>query len=146
MDVKRIRKLIALAVFLSWAGTNTYAQFAEELSFVIRSNPISRQTNDNPDSLNLKETSEAKLFCFGLIKFYKHFISSQDIQVCNFTPSCSQFSLQAIQKYGIFRGILMTSDRLQRCSGFDRRHYPIDKSTGKGIDPVDNYSISSWHK
>lgn len=146
MDVKWLGKLITLVVFLFLAWTNTFAQFANELSFVIRSNPISRQTNDDINLFNLQETSEAKLFCFGLIKFYKHFISSQDIQVCNFTPSCSQFGFQAIQRYGIFRGILMTSDRLQRCSGFDRKFYPIDEHTGKGIDSVDNYSISAWHK
>ena len=75
-----------------------------------------------------------------MLIFYQKFISSQDTEVCMFTPTCSEFSKQAFKKYGFFWGFLMTSDRLQRCNGLGRNYYPIDIATGLAIDPVEkNY-------
>jgi uncharacterized protein len=45
---------------------------------------------------------------------------------CRYTPSCSLFALQAIEKYGVLRGILMGALRLLRCHPFARG----------GFDPV----------
>ncbi|NIA29052.1 MAG: membrane protein insertion efficiency factor YidD [Actinobacteria bacterium] len=73
----------------------------------------------------------------GCIRFYQLFISSQDIPVCNFTPSCSKFGMAAIKKYGVFYGGLMTFDRLQRCNGLGRKYYPIHPVTDKSYDPIE---------
>ena len=75
----------------------------------------------------------------GAIRFYQLFISSQDMPVCNFVPSCSQFSAEAIERLGILRGILLTSDRLQRCNGMSRSRYQMDYVSGKLIDPIQIY-------
>ncbi|MEO0075576.1 MAG: membrane protein insertion efficiency factor YidD, partial [candidate division WOR-3 bacterium] len=49
--------------------------------------------------------------------FYKRIISPlQGQQICNFSPTCSEFARQSIRKYGLVLGTLMTSDRLQRCN------------------------------
>jgi len=73
----------------------------------------------------------------GLFLAYKSFISSQDSNHCNFHPSCSEFGLRAIKKYGIIRGGICTFDRLTRCNGLDNKWYKPDLEKKAFIDPVD---------
>jgi len=50
--------------------------------------------------------------------------------------------MAAFRKYGLFYGGLMTADRLLRCNGLARRHYPIDLRTGLAIDyPTEVYYL-----
>jgi len=49
-------------------------------------------------------------------KVYRTTLSKARGPVCNFNPSCSGFSQQAIEKYGFGTGLLMTTDRLLRCN------------------------------
>ena len=73
----------------------------------------------------------------GLIRFYQVTLSRLDLPVCNFEPSCSHFAQDAIRERGAAIGILMASDRLQRCFGPARIYYTIDPATRKAIDPAD---------
>ena len=117
------------------------AQTSEDLHFIVSNNPIVFQ-DKKPGSIHfIKETSEIKILAIGLIHSYQRFISSQhdNSKVCIFTPSCSHFGLKSIRKYGIFYGILMTSDRLQRCNNLGKKYYPINFNTGKFEDPVDRH-------
>jgi putative membrane protein insertion efficiency factor len=54
------------------------------------------------------------LFLF-LIKIYQYLISPILGQSCRFTPSCSQYGLEAIQKHGPFKGAWFTLKRIVRC-------------------------------
>jgi putative membrane protein insertion efficiency factor len=54
------------------------------------------------------------LFLF-LIKIYQYLISPILGQSCRFTPSCSQYGLEAIQKHGPFKGAWLTLKRIARC-------------------------------
>ena len=68
---------------------------------------------------------------------YKAFISSQDNPSCVFTPSCSEYAVEAIQQYGFFLGWLKTFDRLSRCHGLvNHQHYHIDIEKKRFYDPV----------
>ena len=85
--------------------------------------------------------SIAKILPLGAIIIYQKIISPQAGGVCNFTPSCSGFGLEAIKKYGVIEGILMTSDRLQRC------HYCVSGEyyygpEGRFYDSVRNHCLS----
>jgi uncharacterized protein len=62
----------------------------------------------------------------ALIKGYQRFVSPMLPPSCRFTPSCSLYTLQAIEKYGLLKGILMGTRRLLRC-------HPFSKG---GFDPV----------
>ncbi len=62
----------------------------------------------------------------ALIKGYRRFISPMLPPSCRFTPSCSLYTLQAIEKYGLLRGGFMGARRVLRCHPF---------SEG-GFDPV----------
>lgn len=68
---------------------------------------------------------------------YKELISSQDLPKCIFSPSCSEYSIEAFQKKGIVVGWLSTFDRLSRCHGFvGKDHYPFDFKKNRFYDPV----------
>jgi putative membrane protein insertion efficiency factor len=61
------------------------------------------------------ETSLPKITAISSVRFYQNFISPllrQD--KCNFTPSCSRYSVQSIEQYGAFKGLVMTFERLSR--------------------------------
>ncbi|MDA7501719.1 membrane protein insertion efficiency factor YidD [Chitinophagales bacterium] len=66
---------------------------------------------------------------------YKSFISSQDGQSCGFHPSCSVYSLQAVQDYGPLKGLLMGFDRICRCHGMAPSQYTFH-SSGLLFDPI----------
>lgn len=75
-----------------------------------------------------------KLYCFPrklvvlMIKFYQKTLSFDHglLKVfypygfCRFKPSCSQYGVEAIEKYGIIRGGLLTSWRILRCNPWNK--------------------------
>ncbi|HVO74692.1 MAG TPA: membrane protein insertion efficiency factor YidD [Ignavibacteriaceae bacterium] len=62
-----------------------------------------------------------------LIKFYQMIISPLFPSVCRFTPSCSEYAVQAFTKYGVFKGAAKTAWRILRCNPFSRGGYdPVE--------------------
>jgi len=59
----------------------------------------------------------------ALIRAYRRFISPMLPSSCRFTPSCSLYTLQAIEKYGLLKGCLMGARRLLRCHPFSEGGY-----------------------
>lgn len=118
------------------------AQGSTELAFILSCNPIRDVTRVDRARAhyNLPRAPGIKLLLIGAIRFYQLFISPQDTPVCNFVPSCSQFGAEAIGRLGVLRGILLTSDRLQRCNGMSTSRYQIDYRSGKLVDPVQLYA------
>ncbi len=53
-----------------------------------------------------------------LIKFYRLFISPLKPPTCRFVPTCSEYALQAIEKYGILQGGSKAVRRILRCHPF----------------------------
>ncbi len=72
----------------------------------------------------------------GLFYVYKSFFSSQDVNMCNFHPSCSVFGIEAVRKYGAVKGGIMTMDRLTRCNGLSPEKYKIDPKFQRFSDPI----------
>jgi putative membrane protein insertion efficiency factor len=140
-----IRPLLkTLAILISFIATASlsFTDVKDDLVFIARNNPIKSERKKRITNFTFKEVSEAKLVSMGLIRLYQMFISSQDISVCNFIPSCSRFGMAAFRKYGLFYGGLMTADRLLRCNGLARKYYPIDPGTGLAIDyPIEVYYL-----
>jgi uncharacterized protein len=54
----------------------------------------------------------------ALIRFYKRWISAALPSSCRFYPSCSQYTYQAIEKYGVLRGGWLGVRRIARCHPF----------------------------
>ena len=67
------------------------------------------------------------------IKLYRKFISPILPQSCRFTPSCSEYAIEAIDKFGAIRGTILATYRILRCNPFCRGGYdPVpDKFTFK---------------
>jgi putative membrane protein insertion efficiency factor len=59
----------------------------------------------------------------GLIRTYQVLISSWMPPRCRFYPSCSQYMLQAVDRFGPFRGTLMGLRRLMKCHPFNDGGY-----------------------
>ena len=59
----------------------------------------------------------------ALIKGYRRLISPMLPPSCRFTPSCSLYTLQAIEKYGLLRGGFMGARRMLRCHPFSEGGY-----------------------
>lgn len=54
----------------------------------------------------------------GLIRLYQRTISRVLPPSCRFTPSCSEYGVQAIGRYGLWRGGWLTLKRIGRCHPF----------------------------
>lgn len=68
-----------------------------------------------------------------LIRFYQKNISPQKKPCCRFTPSCSQYAVEAISMYGAFKGSLMALWRILRCNPFCKGGYdPVPEKKVKG--------------
>ncbi len=59
-----------------------------------------------------------KKFFILLIKFYQVFISPVLPGSCRFVPTCSEYSKEAINKYGVLKGLLLTLKRILKCHPF----------------------------
>lgn len=57
-------------------------------------------------------------FGIALIRGYQRFISPMFPPSCRFTPSCSQYALEAVARYGLLRGSWLGGRRLLRCHPF----------------------------
>lgn len=53
-----------------------------------------------------------------LIKFYRKFISPLLGSNCRFYPTCSQYSMMAIEKYGAIKGSWLSIKRISKCHPF----------------------------
>jgi len=70
-----------------------------------------------------------KVFSFvflALIRFYQVAISPLKPPSCRFTPTCSQYAIEAIKKHGPFKGLYLAIRRILRCHPWG----------GSGYDPV----------
>ncbi len=56
-----------------------------------------------------------KKLLIGVIKFYRKFISPLKKPCCRFYPTCSAYSIEAIEKYGVIKGSCLTVRRLLKC-------------------------------
>lgn len=54
----------------------------------------------------------------SLIIFYQRFVSPLTAPACRFYPSCSEYALQAIKRYGPWRGIGLSLRRILKCHPF----------------------------
>lgn len=57
------------------------------------------------------------------IRCYQKFWSSWHLPVCRFCPTCSQYAIQALERYGFWRGLWMALVRLLKCHPFHQGGY-----------------------
>ncbi len=64
-----------------------------------------------------------KRLLLALIRFYRRGISPLRPPCCIFVPTCSQYAMEAIEKYGALKGGWLTVKRLLRCNPFHKGGY-----------------------
>lgn len=68
-----------------------------------------------------------KKFFIGCIRFYRRYLSGlKRTTHCRYIPTCSQYAIEAIERYGPFKGVFLSLKRILRCN-------PLFKG---GFDPV----------
>ena len=71
-----------------------------------------------------------KYLMIALIKFYRKCISPLKPPCCRFTPTCSEYALEAFTKRGFFVGMILTVCRVLRCNPFGKGGYDPVPLTG----------------
>lgn len=67
-----------------------------------------------------------------LIKFYRKNISPLTPPKCKYTPTCSEYGITAIERFGAFKGTLLTVWRILRCNPFSKGGYdPVPEKKQK---------------
>ena len=82
--------------------------------------PVQEEMRQTPKSAGVR----AALFA---LDFYKAFLSPILAGTCRYEPSCSRYTYDAIERFGVWRGIWLGTKRLLRCHPLSRRF---------GSDPV----------
>ncbi len=62
-------------------------------------------------------------FLIRLIRLYKKYISPGLPPSCRYLPTCSDYAIDAITKYGAFKGSFMAAWRILRCNPFSKGGY-----------------------
>jgi len=82
--------------------------------------------HDTHEHVDVHGMDVGRRIMVGLIRFYQMTISRALPPSCRFYPSCSEYTLQAITKYGVFKGGWLGVKRISRC-------HPLNPG---GYDPV----------
>ncbi len=68
-----------------------------------------------------------KKILISIIKFYRKYLSGLKMYThCRYIPTCSQYAIEAIEKYGSLKGTFLACKRILRCNPFSKG----------GLDPV----------
>lgn len=66
---------------------------------------------------------DMKKFFIFIIKFYRKYISPMKSTKCPYIPSCSEYGMEAIEKYGALKGGALALWRIIRCNPFSKGGY-----------------------
>lgn len=65
-----------------------------------------------------------KKIIINIIKIYKKYISPLKINAsCKYIPTCSSYAIEAIEKYGVIKGGILSIWRILRCNPFSKGGY-----------------------
>lgn len=126
--------VFSLLVFMSpWS---VFGQSSSEITL--------KESIYRADSLseNGKRASIGKLNVVnGLFNFYKRNISDQIINDCIYEVSCSEFSRDVFEHYGLVKGLFLTCDRLSRCNrlSYEETQRERINEQGKIVDRWGDY-------
>ncbi len=64
-----------------------------------------------------------KQVVIAIIRFYQRYISPALGSSCRFQPTCSHYTLEAVERYGALKGLWMGARRISRCHPFNPGGY-----------------------
>lgn len=76
-----------------------------------------------PNNKCIKKQNDFYKFIVFLIKIYQKILSPVFGQKCRFIPTCSNYTISAIEKYGLIKGIFISIKRICNCHPWNRGGY-----------------------
>ena len=73
------------------------------------------------DIVLVRRSTVLKRFMLAAIRFYRRHISPARPPCCRYIPTCSQYAIEAIEKYGALKGGWLAFKRIMRCHPFSKR-------------------------
>ncbi|HEY7049370.1 MAG TPA: membrane protein insertion efficiency factor YidD [Jatrophihabitantaceae bacterium] len=87
--------------------------------------------------------SRASRIAVRLIRGWQVFVSSWRPPSCRFTPSCSAYAMEAVERFGLARGGYLATRRLLRCHPWHRGgHDPVPPLVGDSAQPAPSVPVS----
>jgi putative membrane protein insertion efficiency factor len=143
------KSLLFIAVFsLSITGSAQKSMFKSDIEHInaqlsqIQPDPYKRPYIYKNEPSLIKKINPVGLLFGGSLYLYQNVFSKHISADCLYTPSCSEFSKQAIREEGLLKGTILTIDRVNRCNRIaaqDLKYYNTDKKTNRYPDPVSRY-------
>lgn len=90
-----------------------------------------------------------KRFILWIIRFYQKHISPHTAPCCRFSPTCSQYGLEAVERFGALKGGAMTLWRILRCNPWGAGGYdpvPGKKSKTRKYKFIEYKAIKNKEK
>ena len=118
---------------LEQAVERAVARIVKEIEKANPTSPATEPATDRQEQTAQAEQDDSQQLSLAVrllsypVKFYRHFISPLLPPSCRFTPTCSQYALEALRVHGALKGSWLTIWRLLRCNPFNRH---------VGYDPV----------
>ncbi len=78
-----------------------------------------------------------KSLALRLLRLYKRWISPAFPPSCRYVPTCSEYAMEAVERYGVLRGGAMAAWRLLRCHPFAKGGYdPVVKVPKRKVSNI----------
>jgi putative component of membrane protein insertase Oxa1/YidC/SpoIIIJ protein YidD len=122
------RKWFAATVFFLFLICTALAQQPSLLAFKKNS-----WEGELTELRTIKSTKAKKGLGNALLTIYQKHISAVIAADCLYALSCSRYSREAINKYGLVSGVLLTADRLTRCAFSCSKDIPHNKFNKDGL-------------
>lgn len=83
------------------------------------------------------KTFRPRALLLGLIRLYQKIRPRHTRGCCKYIPTCSEYGLEAIERFGAFKGGLLTVWRILRCNPFSRGGYdPVPEKKASKQDLI----------
>lgn len=147
----KYQKTVSTGLFLFFFAFSGFAQSIDLISDLKLVDTVSKKQvhhhekrdfifKDQPKTIF--NSNPVSLLYGSSLYIYQNFITQHFSASCLYNPTCSEFSKLAVQEYGIFKGGLLTFDRLNRCNRIaatDLDAGTIDLNTYRFNDSVIKY-------
>ena len=129
-----------------------YAFVPASVAATFRWPPNQSSSHPSPNPMSRSTTQSASLpasAALFAIRCYKSYLSVFFAGSCRFEPSCSQYAYEAIERFGVPRGIWLGIKRLSRCHPFSGKFGfdPVPENTWakSTIEPLDSTYAAVHH-
>jgi len=136
MICKPLICLIFISFFLGLNPLSGFCKSSPKIAKLARLNKPDNHSNNYNEYLK-RSSNELEATVAILFIGYKNFLSSQDMNSCVFSPSCSVYAIESFQHNNPFEAYLKTFDRLARCHPLvAKKEYPYNYQIQKYYDPA----------